>query len=464
MLRASDYNIYIKAKNHEDMYLFLHGYTGAVDLVSGDIYRCFVEGAGNPQKFDELNPEFIGILVNRGYLTGKSINEEREIFSKVADSIQEFKEKYIEITLIPTYNCNFRCPYCFEKYLSKNGNQWLEKTMDKETVDLAFRRIEALIRNGKIVTDINIYGGEPLLKENYEIIEYIVQKGVGAGMRMKCITNGFEFEYFKDLIGDNGISHLQFTIDGLEEMHNSRRFLAGKKPSFGTIVSNIDLALKLGAFVNLRTNIDKTNLDQMEGLLNFFDEKGWTQNSRFYSYFKSVHGCYNPKEKEQINETHIMNKLKECKLKDHRFKYNSVYWEIADTFIRVFQSNKFNHLKSSYCGAVNGSLAIDPFAQIFPCLEMVGKEGASVGTLDHEGNFRFDDSYRYWRDRKTQKLGTCSECAYALFCGGGCPAYSGPKSKSDLENSYCNHFIEIFREVVPEVYSVIEESMNVKVG
>ena len=80
------------------------------------------------------------------------------------------------------YDCNFRCPYCYEGNISGKGRQWSKKIFNKDMVDRAYQAMEEIEPNKNLrAKTITLYGGEPLMASNREIIEYIVIKGKSLG-------------------------------------------------------------------------------------------------------------------------------------------------------------------------------------------------------------------------------------------------------------------------------------------
>lgn len=74
-----------------------------------------------------------------------------------------------------TYDCNFRCPYCYESEVSEGGRKWTKKTFTKDLVDRAFDAMLEIEPNRQKHSNlITLYGGEPLLAQNHDIIKYIV--------------------------------------------------------------------------------------------------------------------------------------------------------------------------------------------------------------------------------------------------------------------------------------------------
>ena len=66
-------------------------------------------------------------------------------------------------------------------------------------------------------------GGEPLLRKDLiEVLEYATKKGIRTGFA----TNGFFLdEKVARKIKDAGISSIQVSLDGTEEIHNKIRLL-----------------------------------------------------------------------------------------------------------------------------------------------------------------------------------------------------------------------------------------------
>lgn len=101
-----------------------------------------------------------------------------------------------------------------------------------------------------------LYGGEPLLKKNQEVVKYIVNKGVSLGYRFAAISNGFELENYEDILGPDKLGALQITIDDPRDQHNTIRVHQDGFPTFDKILSNVEMALNKGCKVSVRMNTD----------------------------------------------------------------------------------------------------------------------------------------------------------------------------------------------------------------
>ena len=106
-IHLSYYTIPVKLEDEENKYLLVHGYTGAIDIVDGNIW----EELKNYSPNSALSPEATQLLQKRGYLTVKNKEEEKDYVIRLAQVLYR-KElmRQTDFTWIITYNCNFRCP------------------------------------------------------------------------------------------------------------------------------------------------------------------------------------------------------------------------------------------------------------------------------------------------------------------------------------------------------------------
>lgn len=447
-MRRSQYNLGYRLSNGN--YLIMNGCTGAVDEVDKFIGRILVDYEAM-ESIDALESETVDILTKRGYLTKLNSSEEVKVLRKISSAYEDAESKELAVTLIPTYNCNFRCPYCYELRLYENGREWMHNSMTIETVDNIFEHLNKMEDLGKSIRTIHLYGGEPLLKENRKLIEHIVDKAKKKGYKLSVITNGYDLGAYMDLVSADGLSEFQITLDGIGEIHDKRRKHMGGVKTYERTVQLIDDLLKSGARVSVRSNIDKDNLSQIPRLLEMFKLKGWSKNESFRNYFKAVHGCYSS-EDTPITDADIMSILGNISGGNikHEAGMSGVGADIAARFSYILETGDYAMFKPSYCSAVNGMLVFDPFGDIYPCWDVVGKEKHKIGSIS-TGEAVFNQIYNMWSSRKTGNISKCSTCPYVLYCGGGCPAHAESVNGS-INSPYCDTFKQVFDKVVPEKY------------
>ena len=181
-LHLSFYTIPVKLENEPGKYLLVHGYTGAIDLISSDCWKQLSIG-----NYNNLSERQIQTLRQRGYLTERKFEEEQEYVIHLASLLHKSQAKLNKFWgFIITYNCNFRCPYCFENEVSHNGCQWKKSVFTESLVDKAYKAMLDIEPHQELhKKEILLYGGEPLLQENKSIVQYIIQKGHKLGYKFK---------------------------------------------------------------------------------------------------------------------------------------------------------------------------------------------------------------------------------------------------------------------------------------
>lgn len=139
----SKYSIITKLEAN-DNYMLVHGYTGAVDIVSKEVGKSL-----NTMKiFSKKNVPFsentFDILVSRGYLTNKTQEQEQEYVTRMGNVMYKLNKVNDVYMFLVAYDCNFRCPYCFEETIAKKGNQWSRKVFTKDMVDKAYNAMNQI--------------------------------------------------------------------------------------------------------------------------------------------------------------------------------------------------------------------------------------------------------------------------------------------------------------------------------
>lgn len=439
-LRVSSY--IIPTQVADDKYILVHGYSGAVDLVDADVARRLVTGtAVGDGEFDE---DTRATLCSRGYLTGRSHEDEVEYVARMARLLHRRSQLvYAAFTFAVTYDCNFRCPYCFERD-SVAAACCGSRTMTRDVVDAAFKAIESVnSQRPRPSRHVTLFGGEPLLKENLPIVEYIVEQGVERGFRFSAITNGYDLQYFGHLLGADKIMSVQITIDGMRDMHNSKRVHRDGVPTFDRVVENVRFALDRDVAVHIRFNTDKSNFSEMIVLkeylvsLGYFDYAGLTFDSaRLENHDESGNAVaddfYTQKEFVKVHE-------------NTGYKYNCKDFGAYARLYKAVSTGKPLPYKASFCGAQHGSLVFDPYYSLYPCWEVMGNPAHKIGTY-HDGVVTYDEDVQSrWSDSYVAVIPECRQCHCALLCGGGCAAHN-------LDRHHCTCMIDLIHSAAKRLY------------
>ncbi|AJA46576.1 radical SAM domain-containing protein [Clostridium pasteurianum DSM 525 = ATCC 6013] len=440
------------SKINEKEYILIHSYLNNIDIVEKNIAINLIKAKNSGDEVKNIEKNIFNELHKKGYLI-KDKEEDRNRFIKLANKVLEIsKSKVSSYVFIPSYKCNFRCPYCFELKTVKNESN--NKIMDKSLVDIIYNEIDKDTYNDKKIS-ISLFGGEPFLKENYEIIKYILKKSNDRKIKIDAITNGYEMQYYNKFFEIGAFSKLQITLDGDECMHDSRRFLKNGEATFQVIAKNIDNVLKFdkGPHISIRVNVDKDNYHSVKKLHDFIKNSGWYTNNKFSFYTKSVHACY-LSNKEKIYDSDVIENVKLDDNKIVNMCYNAQYKVMFRDVEAIFDSKQLvPNFKTSTCGATKGMKVIDAFGNIYTCLEEVDNENNRVGTIDFEQKkFLYNSLWDLWQNRQIQNIDRCSRCGYSLTCGGNCPEHAKISNK-DIYTSYCADIKKTYERVVREVAS-----------
>jgi uncharacterized protein len=442
---SSAYNIYVSLNNNPDYFFAVQGYTGALDLIKSDVVQHL-----RHHTIDKINSNTIQSLFKRGYVTDRTANEEQMYVKSLANIIQKRNRKQItsSFLFLVSYDCNFRCAYCFENNYKEKS--WPKLAFTKEMVDKAYKTMLEIEPNrGKHADSIILYGGEPLLSENYAIVKYIIEEGRKRDYTFRAITNGYDLHTYLDLLGRRKIQSLQITVDGLEETHDSRRIHYRYTKSFRKIIDNIDAALSTGVNIEVRMNGDKTNYGDIEKLVTFFTEKGWFDMKNFSFCPATTYRENTTIEEKQRSYTRAEFIKKVTELKE--FSQNKIQdiTSIGHHLNDSIQNNKFFPLKVAFCGAFQGMNILDPIGNIYPCWEVVGLKDHIIA--NYKKGLVYTQENKKWQNRTIMNMERCTRCKYALICTGGCAGRLAASGK-DIYKACCENFDEVFAIMVNIYY------------
>ncbi len=461
-MRASSYNIYVELIKNEEYSLLLHGYTGAIDLVKKKIIT--VLESKKPDCLNSLSLDIINKLKRRGYLTEKTLAEERKYVKTIIEKTHHKEDKKRAPFLFAvTNNCNFRCTYCFENFISDKGKGWSKKTFTKEMVDKAYKAMLEIEPDRKLHSDtIYLYGGEPLMKENYEIVKYILSEGKKRQYKFHAITNGYDLDAYIDLLGPEKIESLQITIDGLAENHNKRRKHFKNNDSFSKIINNLNKVSDTDVAISLRINSDKSNFGDIEQLASLFKEKGWFGNYRFKMMPANTYRECASLDETETSYTKDVFVEKIIKLKETKKGFSHLIGDSTDIGALLHNSisgDEYFTFRTSYCGAMNGMSIFDPEGNIYSCFETIGYENHIIAT--YNDGIKYTEANEKWRNRITPNIKKCSNCKYALICGGGCPGRLASSGKS-IYSPNCDGFPEILKKMANYYYNKEIKNKNIE--
>jgi uncharacterized protein len=479
-LRTSSYTIYVDLPDEPAQKLLVHGYTGAYDRVSRGVAAYLkslektahkplhgtwsaepaLDGAAAP-----VSDATIEQLKKRGYLTPMTDVEEEAFFTNLATRVHHAAvHRAPDYVLMPTYQCNLRCPYCFQDHMRTDpAHQHLLRTMDRELVDRVFLGMDRIDLAHGIALDaeshrsIILFGGEPLLEASRPTIEYILHKaGLRGKPRVSAITNATDLHAYQDVLGPDHIAHLQITIDGPPRIHDQRRIYADGAGSFERIARNVTMALERDVLINVRMNIDRANLELLPELAEEFIARGWSEHPKFSAYVAPVHANNEQTSKQstfnswQLNQAMAELKAKHPSVRMIRGDDNTLLARARKIFDQ--RLDPMPNFRSKFCGAHGSMYVIDAFADIYACWERTGDPSLRIGSIDATGAVYMNRALMAnWRTRSVTSNPVCRNCKYAAYCGGGC-AVMAEDQHGGLHGNHCDQYGKRFRASVADAY------------
>jgi len=360
----------------------------------------------NPQLINSgIDDQFLALLQEKKVIV--KAGEERHLLIErqyKRDTLC-FDNTHLDLSICPTLGCNFRCPYCFEH------TQQDMTIMNAATVNQLSAFIKSFIKIRSL--SITWYGGEPTINPAFNVVHEITKRIKKLDIDFReagLVTNAYLLGEEKiNQLNELNIKTVQITIDGPQEIHDSRRVLDSGRPTFQQIINNIDTLMNssFNGSCNIRVNLDQTNLssffDIRKYLLKRFDGKNL--------YVYAGHVDTSP---------------------DHRYDKNC---NLCAEEWTEFTVEQFRHLKISpgkgiyplgtifnICSAnTRNSFVIGPEGELYKCWEDVGNKRMVVGSIfqdDHISNAELVALYSIGTDPYLDK--ECLECKIFPICGGGC--------------------------------------------
>jgi len=178
-------------------------------------------------------------------------------------------DRVLQLIVMPTEACNFRCVYCYEEF----AHGRMEARVVRGVKNLLSTRAPTLDS-----LTLSWFGGEPLLAR--DIIEDIlvhvqtlVKENPNLHLFSDITTNAYLLSQplFKRLV-DFGVSQYQIPLDGPAELHDRKRFLANGRGTFEKIWGNL-LAMReveKDFTIIVRLHVDKENFVTLPDLIEVY--------------------------------------------------------------------------------------------------------------------------------------------------------------------------------------------------
>lgn len=404
--KKSFYNILTNVPNKEN-YIIFNSVTTALGVLDKATYSLY-QSINMLSLSDVENKDIASInaMIENGFLVDYNLNEHTNLV------IENRKAQYNTdgnrlLVILPTMNCNMKCSYCFEHY--NEGTK-----MNKETQEDLIKFIKIFIKDANSL-HIKWCGGEPLVAKDVimNVSDKVISicKNQNIKYTSSIVTNGslLTKNLAIELRNKCNIDLAQITIDGIEKSHNDRRrFKDSNKSSFKVITDNIE-DIKDILKINIRINVDRNNIDEMEQLIKYFiNERNWLNCEDIMFYFAPVlqdrKGCNvcmeSCIETEELKELYI--NIKELVEKN--------------IGVNIFSKFYFNR-KAIACGASSMNYyVIDSIGDMYKCLFVVSNKEYCVGNI--KDGYVINEIHSKYLLNNFEKI--CIDCKVKPICQGGC--------------------------------------------
>ncbi|NDV57279.1 radical SAM/SPASM domain-containing protein [Bacteroides sp. 519] len=368
------------------------------------------------------------IFVQFGIVVPNNIDEKKEW---IVEYKHEKKDtSFLDLTILLTLQCQFKCIYCFEGEKSN-------KALTNETC-IAIKSF--LEKRAGLFNKLHItwFGGEPLLEINriHELSSFILEfcKKHNIYYYADITTNGYALNFAKCdiLINKCNIKRFIITVDGTADIHNKRRPLLNGTGTFDVIRNNIATLVNIGAEVTIRVTIDKTNVNHIK---KFID---WIADSELFQkvglvFVRTIDYLFTP---DDIKST--IYTVEE-------------FAGIEMDFIQYAHSRGIlKYTTPGPCplgGCIrNGDIVIGTKGEIYKCLDTIGDEQWITGHISKNNEYFQADWYQDWLSWEPSNNIACKECKLQPLCNGGCPHNALFSSKKHGTNNQCPEWKSNYKE------------------
>lgn len=383
----------------EGLFFLYNTGTQSLFRINDNDYQIISKVIRGKINLNKLPEELLNFLENRHCLDTQEDNAAHNLCVKMEyrKRFESFSNRRLALVIAPTLACNFACPYCYEANLPGS-------MMSKEVEDNIIRFIKSYDKACDTI-EICWDGGEPLLgfetmKSLYEKIETDTSLEIkGHGI----VTNGYLLT--PDIcrfFNDKKIDHAQITIDGSPGTHNKTRILKSGRPTYDTIIQNIDLLTEIApeCKVVVRTNIHNGNKDEYGELYTNLAHRWNGKNVYIVPAFvlpgaNCKVSCCSPREKAEF------------------------FFQLHKKYdLKIF--NKVPTIQTGRCSATaEHSYIIDPKGNLYKCWNDIGIDELRVGNVaegikDNTLIAKYVVGSDKYNDQK------CLECRLFPICEGGC--------------------------------------------
>ncbi len=459
MVVPSKYNVFVPVDDRDEHFALFNLLAGSIDVVDRELRDALrsiqpapappgllhiqgLRGTPRPDAATASHPlthcpgDVLDYLDRRGFLFDSWEQERiqsRMLYQELLDMHRRITRQ--PIVVIPTYRCDLKCAYCWQRLYHMDSPVMTEEVMEQMFAAIPY----VLEREPENGVDFVIFGGEPLQEwpALRERVSAIIDGARDQGYEPRVISNGVGLASAVPMLAGR-VGLVQVTIDGPPALHRQRRPLPGGD-SFEPMVEGVTRALEAGIRINVRVNTDARNLPTLPVLSDFVREQGWLDSKLIHFHIAPVKN-HNP-HKSIDPESELLKAVLELARRDARM---SIYDLDGFAGLKYFDSFKATGLFPLHrffnCEAQINFFAFDLHGDVYSCWDAAGIKDLAVGRF-HPTIQMYPEKLALWRHRNAMDIPGCTDCVAQPTCGGGCQ-FLAMEHEGTFQASNCDSLLE----------------------
>lgn len=386
----------------------------------------------NPEAYDfESSPQLYLMLRSGGYLVKDGQDDDFYYLLTMKRREQNYVTRTLLLTIAVTRSCNFRCSYCYE---SDRSGAPMSEEVEEKLLDF----IEMHKRQDQLY--ITWYGGEPLLAiDRIRSIDRKLKERSRA-YRASVITNGYLLgpDIIRDL-NDLNIEHMQITLDGNRDTHDSRRIRLDGGGTFDVILGNLDhlMASDYRGTVSIRVNVDMRNRSEFRDVYCMIRDRFPAEfGKQILVYPGYVKGEGHPDASCFFDS---------CEM--GRFVADLAKEDGIDAMPLLPQRIPAGCTLTKRCAYVVG-----PQGELYKCWDDIGIPELVVGHIDDRTDWNMALIARGMEGCSYLNSPQCRECYFFPVCDGGCHKVRLRNLEDGGNRDSCSYFRDHLEELLELYY------------
>jgi len=357
-----------------------------------------------------------------------------------------------DLVILPTYNCNLRCVYCY----SYGGDKKTDLPWEIAKAAIDFKLKHDKKKDHKYFKISFLGGGEPTL--NWEVFKNTIKycktetRSINRHLYSTVSTNGMLSKDRAEWISKN-ISGVQISFDGLKDIQNYSRPTGTGVASYKTVFRNSKIIDK-NRPKNKNTGGSRLRLSFRSTIINKFVDKLPEVTEFFIDNFENTTEiCFEP-----VHKTGRYGEGKCTMPKQEDFvKYFIEARKIGrkNKIPVIYGSANLKKLSLRYCSTPGRMFVLTPDGTVTSCNEVSYPED-KLSDIFIYGKYNHATKSFDIDMKKLDKLRTitidnkraCEGCFAKFHCCGGCPVVSAKTSGSALLPFY--DFCKMVRGILKE--------------